>query len=135
MKRVVSISLSTLLLFTMMLCVISIGKSEDNINDCLVKYRSEWSKPCTQCQDYSKSYRAYFRNVCKEAIDVKVAAQEADKRWRTFSRLNMQPNDSIVAYVCNKGTGTVKHMTWVRKAGDLSIAFPTDEEINNQYAK
>jgi hypothetical protein len=132
MKKAVSLSLTGILLFTLLLCVISIGKSEENINECLVKYRSEWYKPCTQCQDYSKSYRAYFRNTCKEAIDVKVAAQESDKRWRTFSRLNMQPNDSIVAYAC-KGTG--KHMMWVRKAGDNVIVFPTDEEINQQYAK
>lgn len=132
MKKVVSLSLSGVLLLTVLLCVISISKSEDNVNACLVKYRSEWYKPCSQCLDYSKSYRAYFKNTCKEQLDVKVAAQETDKRWRTFSRLNMAPGDSIVAYAC-KGTG--KHMMWVRKAGDQVIVFPTDEEINQQYSK
>ncbi|MBK9401842.1 MAG: hypothetical protein IPN36_13625 [Bacteroidetes bacterium] len=132
MKRAITYTLGSLLAFTIMLCVFSIAKSEEDINRCLVKYRSEWSKPCSQCQDYSKSYRAYFRNECKENLDVKVASQEADKRWKTFSRLNMQPGDSIVAYAC-KGTG--KYLYWVRKAGDAVIVFPTDEEINNQYAK
>ena len=60
----------------------------------------------------------------------KVAAQEKDKRWRTFTRLAMQPGDSIVAYAC-KGTG--KHMNWAKAAGDNSVTFPTDEEINKAY--
>jgi hypothetical protein len=35
---------------------------EEDLNRCVVKYKSEWGKPCTNCLDYSKSYRAYFRN-------------------------------------------------------------------------
>ncbi len=132
MKRIISYSLGTLLAFTVILCLFSFSKPEEDINRCLVKYRSEWSKPCTQCTDYSKSYRAYFRNECSEKLDVKVAAQENDKRWKTFSRLNMEPGDSIVAYAC-KGSG--KYLYWVRKAGDNVIVFPTDDEINQQYAK
>jgi len=65
-------------------------------------------------------------------LDVKVAAQEKDRRWKTFSRINMQPKDTIVGYACN---GNGKYLYWVRKAGDNIIVFPTDDEINNQFAK
>ncbi len=107
-------------------------RGDDDYSHCLAKYSSEWSKPCTQCADYSKSYRVYFRNECEQKLDVKVAAQESDKRWRTFNRLEMLPKDTIVAYAC-KGTG--KYMTWVRRAGDQTFVFPSDEEINTQYGK
>ena len=120
-----SISIASLLSFKLI----------DEANDLtkfLVKYKSEWSKPCTQCQDYTKSYRAYFRNTYTSKLDVKVAAQEQDKRWRTFVRLNMTPNDTIVAYAC-KGNG--KYLCWVREAGDLSVVFPSDDVINKQHAE
>lgn len=107
-------------------------RQEDDLSGKLVKYRSEWGKSCTQCKDLIGTYRVYFKNTATQPLDVKVAAQEKDKRWRVFSRLAMQPNDSIVAYAC-KGTG--KYMSWVKAAGDNSITFPTDEEINLQYGK
>lgn len=102
----------------------------DDLNKCLVKYKSEWSKPCTQCSDYQKSYRVYFRNECTAKLDVKCAAQESDKRWKTFTKLEMMPNDTIVAYAC-KGAG--KYLYWVRNSGDATVQFPSDEEINEQY--
>lgn len=119
-------------LIAIFISILLFVKGEEDVSHCLVKYNSEWNKPCTQCSDYSKSYRVYFRNECEQKLDVKVAAQEADKRWRTFNRLEMLPKDTIVAYAC-KGTG--KYMTWVRKTGDATFVFPTDEEINNQYSK
>ena len=132
MKKILAYSLGSVLAFTLLLCVFSFSEINDDVNSCLVKYRSEWSKPCTQCTDYSKSYRVYFRNECNELLDVKVAAQEKDRRWKTFSRINMQPKDTIVGYACN---GNGKYLYWVRKAGDNIIVFPTDDEINNQFAK
>jgi hypothetical protein len=106
------------------------NNDDQDLSKCLVKYRGEMGKPCTQCPESFGTYRAYFRNDCKQPLDVKVAAQEKDKRWRTFIRLSMQPGDSIVAYAC-KGTG--KHMNWAKAAGDNSVIFPTDEEINKAY--
>ncbi|MBK7964076.1 MAG: hypothetical protein IPK10_01290 [Bacteroidetes bacterium] len=132
MKKLITYSLGTILGFTLLLCIFSFADSGDDLNKCLVKYKSEWSKPCSQCTDYSKSYRAYFRNDCTELLDVKVAAQEKDKRWKTFSRLNMHPNDTIVGYACN---GTGKYLYWVRRTGDDAIVFPSDEEINTTFAK
>lgn len=107
-------------------------QEDDNLQNCLEKYRSEWSRYCSQCSDYSKSYRAYFRNVCRDTLDVKVAAQETDKRWRSFTRLALPPGDSLVAYAC-KGTG--KYLYWVRKPGAAQFVFPDDEAINQQYPK
>ncbi len=115
-----------------MMCLSWNGRSQDDLNHCLVKYKSEWGKPCLQCLDYSKSYRVYFRNDCTEKLDVKCAAQQADKRWKTFTRLEMMPNDTIVAYACE---GNGKYMKWVRRSGDTMTAFPGDEEINETYSK
>ncbi len=116
----------------LLLIIFTSFQQEDDLFGKLVKYKSEWGKTCTQCKELKGTYRVYFKNTANQALDVKVAAQENDKRWRVFSRLTMQPNDSIVAYAC-KGTG--KHMSWVKAAGDNSVTFPTDEEINLQYGK
>lgn len=105
-------------------------QEENALSHCVEKYRHEWSKPCAQCTDSKKSYRVYFRNICDEKLDVKCAAQETDKRWRTFTRLAFVPGDSMVAYACN---GNGKYLYWVRKAGDLALPLPTDEEINLLY--
>ncbi|CAN5603455.1 hypothetical protein BH11BAC2_BH11BAC2_15220 [soil metagenome] len=132
MKRAVSIVLTGLLVFMIILCFTNSGKSEEDVSHCLVKYKSEWSQPCTQCTDYSKSYRVYFRNECMQKLDVMCAAQESDKRWKTFTRLDLAPNDTLTAYAC-KGSG--KYMSWVRKAGDKTVVFPSEEEVNVQYGK
>ncbi len=132
MKTKISLLLSLCIVFSLVIGLSNSGKSEEDMNHCLVKYKSEWNQPCSQCMDYSKSYRVFFRNECEDKIDVKCAAQEIDNRWRTFSRLQMLPKDTITAYAC-KGKG--KFMTWVRKAGDKEIVFPSDEEINETYGK
>jgi hypothetical protein len=121
-----------LFLAAVLMIVMTSYRQSDDLSGKLVKYRSEWGKSCTQCKELNGTYRVYFKNTATQALDVKVAAQENDKRWRVFSRLAMQPSDSIVAYAC-KGTG--KYMSWVKEAGDNSITFPTDEEINLQYGK
>jgi hypothetical protein len=69
--------------------------------------------------------------VCAENIDVKVAVQERTMRWRTFSQNNMAPGDSISGYAC---TGTGKYIFWSRTAGDKTVVFPTDEEIEKEYS-
>jgi hypothetical protein len=124
-------SIFNLLIPFALLCM-SAGPQEKDLNKCLEKYKAEWSKPCAQCSDHSKSYRVYFRNTCEEKLDVKCAAQESDLRWRTFTRLELAPGDTVLAYAC-KGNG--KYMYWVREAGDASQPFPSDEEINQQFRK
>lgn len=112
--------------------ILMIAHGGEDINHCVVKYKSEWGKPCTNCSEYSKSYRVFFRNECYTKVDVKVAAQEADRRWKTYTYLSMGPNDTIVAYAC-KGTG--KFMIWPKKSGDTSVDLPSDEQINQEFAK
>lgn len=117
------------LIFSLLLLI---AQGSEDVNQCIVKVRSEWGKPCSNCADYSKSYRVYFRNECYNRLDVKVATQESDKRWKTYTFMGVGPNDSIVAYAC-KGTG--KYMVWPKKSGDTSIELPTDDEINSQFTK
>jgi hypothetical protein len=107
-------------------------KGNDELNHCIIKYKSEWGKPCTQCGESTKSYRVYFRNDCDKPLDVKCAVQEMDKRWKTFTHLNLAANDTFVAYAC-KGTG--KYMVWPRESGDNMVSFPSDEEINEKFAQ
>lgn len=122
-------TVSTLVL-SVLFVFFSAMKKEEDLNDCLKKIKSEWSKPCLQCTESTKSYRVYFLNTCTVPLDVKLAAQEKDRRWKTFSFRQVQPGDTLVAYAC-KGTG--KYLYWVKDPEDLYFVFPTDEEINTTY--
>ncbi len=130
MKQLTSGFIITLIAFTLLLTVVNTLRGDDELNHCLVKYKSEWGKSCTQCQEWSKSYRVYFKNTCDKKLDVKCAVQETDKRWRTFTKYNLLPQDTLVGYAC-KGTG--KYMLWPREAGDNMVVFPGDDEINEKY--
>ncbi len=104
----------------------------ENLTECVKKYRSEWGRTCTACKQEGNTYTVFLRNDCQQAVDVKCAVQEVEKRWRTFTRLNLAPHDSMSAYACNS---TGKFLYWVRPAGDKTISFPADEEINITYGK
>lgn len=104
---------------------------DDPLSQCLKKSSSEWASNCGSCYNSSKSYRINLKNVCTENLDVKVAVQERSKRWRTFSQNNLAPGDTISSYACE---GTGKYVFWNRKAGDKSIVFPTDDEIEKEFA-
>ncbi|HNQ13893.1 MAG TPA: hypothetical protein PKM16_11855 [Bacteroidia bacterium] len=106
--------------------------NSEDVTACIVKYDAKWGQDCKQCNNSSKSYTVYFRNECSRILDVKLAVQESDLRWRTYTRLNMRPEEIISGYAC---AGTGKYLYWVRKSGDNSVSFPGDEEINAQYAE
>lgn len=103
---------------------------QDDLSSCISKVKSEWSRPCIQCVDHSKSYRVYFRNTCDQVLDVKLAAQEKDKRWKTYTFRLVQPGDTLLAYACH---GTGKYLYWVRNPEDIEYVFPTEEEINQAF--
>jgi hypothetical protein len=103
-----------------------------DLNECVKKYRAEWGRTCSACKQDGNTYTVFLRNECDQVVDVKCAVQEKEKRWRTFTRLSLAPKDSMSAYACN---GAGKYLYWVRKSGDKSIEFPTDEEINISYQK
>ena len=104
---------------------------DDPMAQCLKKTSSEWGSNCGSCYNSTKSYRVNLQNSCTENIDVKVAVQERTNRWRTFNQNNLAPGDSISSYACE---GTGKYVFWTRKAGDKTIVFPTDEEIEKEFA-
>ncbi len=114
----------------------SVGYAQTNQDDplaqCLKKSSSEWASNCGACYNSSKSYRINLKNVCTDNLDVKIAVQERTRRWRTFSQNNMAPGDTISSYACE---GTGKYVFWNRKAGDKTIVFPTDEEIENEFSQ
>lgn len=107
-------------------------KPQQEYSDCVKKYKAEWGRTCSACKQEGNTYTVFLRNECNQAVDVKCAVQEIEKKWRTFTRLNLNPKDSMSAYACN---GAGKYLYWVRKAGDKTISFPTDEVINTQYNK
>lgn len=107
-------------------------KQEQDLISCIKKYRSQWGRTCSACKTDEKTFTVFLKNECTQAVDIKCAVQEAEKRWRTFVRLNMLPGDSISAYACS---GTGKYLYWARIAGDKSTPFPEDEEINQQHSK
>lgn len=112
--------------------VVNLQNPEDPLSKCLQKSSSEWASNCGSCYNSSKSYRVNLKNVCKDNLDVKVAVQERSRRWRTFTQNNMAPGDSISSYACE---GTGKYVFWNRVAGDKTIVFPTDEEIEKEFSQ
>ncbi|MBL0343218.1 MAG: hypothetical protein IPP71_21585 [Bacteroidetes bacterium] len=105
---------------------------KDKYAECLAKSSSAWGSNCGSCYNSAKSYRINLKNVCDEKIDVKVAVQERSNRWRTFNQNNMIPGDSLSGYACE---GTGKYVFWTRKAGDNTIVFPTEDEIDKEFNK
>ena len=118
------------ILFSMAFALLILSaKGYDEVNQCLFKYKSEWGKPCANCPEpiSTKSYRVYFRNECYTKLDIKVATQEIDKRWKTYTKLQAGYGDTIVAYAC-KGTG--KYLYWVKRSDDSSVELPSDNEVS-----
>ncbi len=104
---------------------------DDKYAQCLTKSSSEWGSNCGSCYNSSKSYRVNMKNVCDEKLDVKLVVQEQSMRWKTFNQNNMMPGDSLSGYACE---GTGKYVFWARKAGDNTVVFPTDEEVEKEFA-
>lgn len=106
------------------------SNQDDKYAECLKKSNSNWGSNCGSCYNSSKSYRINMKNVCEEKLDIKLAVQERSMRWKTFNQNNMMPGDSISGYACE---GTGKYVFWTRKAGDNTVVFPTDEEVEKEF--
>lgn len=106
--------------------------------ECVKKEKSTWGQPCPKCEsytevykrDYSGVYQIDLKNVCKEAVEVKVAMQESNGRWRTFPIKALAPEESMTAFACN---GTGKYLYWVRRLNDTEIILPSDRQILAEY--
>ncbi|MBL7929186.1 MAG: hypothetical protein JNL47_06910 [Bacteroidia bacterium] len=99
---------------------------EKDYSDCLTKVHSAWSTTCSQCTSIENTYRIYLKNTCTETVESKVCVREKVNRWRIFHFRSIAPGDSVSAYAC-EGTGKYMHIT--RKAGDMNVVLPDDNEI------
>jgi hypothetical protein len=105
---------------------------------CFDKPETKWGEYCKECVEYEKGYKVkhddtfvvYMKNKCSESIDVKCCVQENDKTWRCNQLLGLGEKGVIRGFAC---FGTGKYRYWVRKNGDKSVVFPSDEEINEQF--
>ncbi|MBK9317775.1 MAG: hypothetical protein IPM91_02315 [Bacteroidetes bacterium] len=81
-------------------------------------------------RSFRSSYLVRFQNVCSENLDVKVAVQDKNKGWIAFTKYNLAPGQLISGEACN---GTGKYRYYVRKVGDSTTIFPSDNEINLEH--
>ena len=110
---------------------------DQNYSECVTKVSSSWGKPCMKCEHY-EGYKRDFRdvfqielkNVCNEAVELKVAMQENNGRWHTFPVKALGAGETMSAYACQ---GTGKYLYWVRRLNDTEIALPSDQEILTEY--
>lgn len=110
-----------------------VAKQDVDYAAFIKKNASYWGLKCTQCGDYTPdSYTVVLKNTSKDLVDIKIAVQEKTKKWRCFNHESVAYNDTVIGYAC---VGTGKFLKWVKKAGDRTTAFPTDQEVNDEYAK
>lgn len=105
---------------------------DKDLNTCLTKVDYKWGAECKPCNTGGKTYKVRFVNSCTDTLSVKIAVQENHKRWRTFNRPQVLPNDTISGFACE---GTGKYLYWTKKWNDNTVDFPTDEEINSKHNK
>ncbi len=109
-----------------------------NYSDCVVKESAKWGEVCEKCEYYKEAYKRSYeetfvltlKNVCPESVEVKIAMQEKNGKWRTFPVKVVAQNETIDAYAC-KGSG--KYLYWVRRLDDAEVILPTDSEILSEY--
>jgi hypothetical protein len=131
MNRTLSILAAGLLAFAS-------NAQDQSYADCVTKSNSSWGKPCAKCEaytevykrDYSGVYQIELKNTCSEQIEVKVAMQEKNGKWRTFPIRALAAGETMMAFACN---GTGKYLYWARRLQDTEIVLPSDHEILVEY--
>lgn len=116
----------SIILFSLMVHVLQAQTADKDYSDCLTKVHSAWSTVCSQCTSVENTYRINLKNTCSETVESKVCVREKSNRWRIFHFRSIAPGDSVSAYACD-GTGKYMHLT--RKAGDMTVILPDDNEI------
>ncbi len=116
----------------------SANAQDQNYAECITKAKSSWGQPCEKCEAYTDSYKRDYRgvyqielkNTCNEDVELKVAMQETNGRWRTFPIKALAGGESTTAFACN---GSGKYLYWVRRLNDTEILLPSDQEILTEY--
>lgn len=103
-------------------------QDEKDYSACLKKVQKKFGAETKTCPSSSKPYRVWFINECNDTLAVKLAVQEKSKQWKTFTRLQLMPGDTISGYACN---GTGKYLYYAKQFMDNSVDLPSDEEINS----
>jgi hypothetical protein len=111
---------------------------DQNYADCVTKAQSNWGQPCPKCEAYTEVYKRDYhgvyqielKNTCNEAVELKVAMQESNGRWRTFPIKALAGGETMTAFACN---GTGKYLYWARRLNDTEILLPSDQEILTEY--
>ncbi len=128
----------SILSIPVLLFSVATSAQDQNYADCVAKTRSNWGQPCEKCETYTESYKRDYsgvyqvelKNTCNEAVELKVAMQESNGRWRTFPIKALAGGESMTAFACN---GTGKYLYWVRRLNDTEILLPSDQEILTEY--
>ena len=109
---------------------VSLNEIQKDYSDCVTKVDSEWGGQCLNYGFSELKYTVNLVNTCNEKLDLMCAVQRDNERWRLFYRMDMNPKDTLSAYAC-RGNG--KYLKWVRKAGDVTVKFPSLDQVNEQY--
>ncbi len=120
------------------LLTLSAMAQDQTYSECVSKTESSWGEPCPKCEaytevykrDYRRVYQIELKNVCKETVELKVAMQETNGRWRTFPVKALDAGETMTAFACE---GSGKYLYWVRRLNDSEIALPSDQEILTEY--
>jgi hypothetical protein len=120
------------------LLALALNAQDQSYADCVTKSSSTWGKACEKCEaytevykrDYSGVYQIELKNTCSEQIEVKVAMQEKNGKWRTFPIRALAAGETMMAFACN---GTGKYLYWARRLQDTEIVLPSDHEILVEY--
>ena len=131
LKRTITSSVSVFVLIALVFVIYPVNSKERDWNECLEKYDSKWGSKCANCMVATDTYLVVYRNVCNETIDCMVCVQEKYKNWRCYTHFDLEPQDTIYGYAC-KGAG--RSLSWVKRAGDGQISFPTISEVNSTYS-
>lgn len=95
---------------------------------CLQKVNKKFGAETLSCPASTKPYKVWFVNTCNDTLAVKLAVQEKSKRWRTFTRTQLLPGDTISGYAC---TGVGKYLYYTKQYKDNSVDLPSDEVIDS----
>ena len=111
-----------------LLSAFKIEQDNKDFGQCLQKVNKKFGAETLSCPASTKPYKVWLVNTCSDTLAVKLAVQEKSKHWRTFTRTQLLPGDTISGYAC---TPVGKYLYYVKQYKDNSIDLPSDEVIDS----